>query len=241
MVFANYEVIILRIEMLMAVFTAISGIVVLETFFKNRLKHLFEDLEYLIYFFLVSGYLMYAVGEISYLVTRQIFAYTDPVGIHDVYWTIGMILIFLSFLALTINMIKTYGGVTKLATMLGAGAILLVIITLIVLTNTGGTEGYFFGSFYPIMDSLIVTVSLSTILYYRQLQTIGKSLVIFCLASFCFLLGDIFFQYSAVSQVYNYISLLTDIFYIAGYGLSGVAFVSLKLRMRKNYSGIEQS
>src|SRR3989344_4981922 len=93
-----------------AVLAAIAGIVTLEAFFRNRLKRLFEDKNYLVFFFLVTGYFLYAIGEIAYYLTKNLFADDSSMGIADVYWTGGAVLILVSFASLALTLFKRDSG-----------------------------------------------------------------------------------------------------------------------------------
>ncbi|MBS3140397.1 hypothetical protein J4479_05330 [Candidatus Woesearchaeota archaeon] len=113
MVLESVENVIFFLVNLSATIAAGTGMVVLQSFFKNKLKDLFNDVNYFIFFFMVSGYILYALGEVSYYLTRQVFKNTSAIGVHDVYWTIGGILILLSFAALAFTLFKEHGGTGK--------------------------------------------------------------------------------------------------------------------------------
>ena len=91
---------------LAATFSAIAGLVVLEGFFRNKLKEIFDDTNYLIFFFLASGYLMYGLGETLYFLTNITLSNPGYFGVHDIYWLGGGILILFSFIFLSATLLK---------------------------------------------------------------------------------------------------------------------------------------
>ena len=234
----SFESISALIITLSAIFAALAGLVVLEAFFRNKLKLLFDDVNYFIYFSMVSGYFLYALGEISFYLSRQVFKDASPIGIHDIYWTSGAVLILVSFIGLAFTLFKEHGGTAKFGAMLIIGAALLAIVLTIVL-GTKGKQASFFSIFYPIISSLIITVALSTVLFSRQLGQIAKPLLIFFLASCGILLGDILFYFSVSISGYSSLSLLTNLSYFWGYTLSLAAFVSLKLHLNRSALELE--
>jgi len=209
---------------------AVIGIVVLEVFFRNKLKALFEDVNYFIFFFMVSGYILYALGEVSYYLSKKVLNDVSLVGIQDVYWTGGGVLILVSFIALAVTLFKQHGGTAKFGTMAGIGAVLVVLV-LGMLFGTGKSQpGYLFGYLYPLISSLIVTFASSVILFYNQLGSIARPLVLFLLSSGLILIGDIFFHYTYQS---GGLTFGADIFYCLGYFLSAAAFLYFRISLHK--------
>ena len=113
MVLDSFQSISALIITLSAIFAALAGLVVLEAFFRNKLKQLFDDVNYFIYFSMVSGYFLYALGEISFYLSSQVFKDASPIGIHDVYWTSGAVLVLISFIGLAFTLFKEHGGTAK--------------------------------------------------------------------------------------------------------------------------------
>ncbi|MBU0470518.1 MAG: hypothetical protein KKA62_04980 [Nanoarchaeota archaeon] len=218
---------------LFATLAAIAGIVVLEGFFRDKLKELFSDSNYFIFFFLVSGYVLYSIGELSYYLTDVIFENQAPVGIADVYWTGGAIFILISFIALTINLFRLHFNSIKLTTMFFIGLALVISVLILLFGVFIDQEATFFSYFYPIASSLIVTFALSTILFSLQLEDFGADLKFFFLASCGILLGDILFSYVTTTGIDGLPGMISDLSYLFGYGLSLVAFIMLRLRMHR--------
>lgn len=217
---------------LAAALAALAGLVVLEGFFRNRLKELFSDTNYFIFFFLVTGYLLYSIGEVSFYLAKVVLGDTSSLGIADVYWTGGAIFILTSFAALTVKLFRRYYDSTKIMIMLITGGALLIFVIYLLFGVTLGKEAHFFSYFYPIASSLIVTFALSVVLFSPQLENFGRALLFFFLASGGILLGDILFTSVAAKGIYGLTGLMADIFYLLGYSLSFIAFVALRMRMR---------
>src|SRR3989338_7699097 len=103
-----FEGIMLLLVALSAVFAAITGLITLEGFFRNKLKQLFDDVNYFIFFFLVIGYFLYALGEISwYLITNFVQGFSGT-GVQDIYWLAGALLILVSFMTLSTHLFKKH-------------------------------------------------------------------------------------------------------------------------------------
>lgn len=217
-----------------AALAAIMGIVVLEGFFRNKLKDLFTDTNYFIYFFLVSGYFLYALGEVSYYLFTTLFAVSSSVGISDLYWSAGSILILLSFVSLTFTLAGSSAYKSKLG-LLAIFGVGLVVSVLLILTRVtfADVSSYFFGYFYPIMGSLIVAFSLSVVIYSEEAGHFNKPLFFFFLASSFILVGDIFFTYLVSHNIpeVGLLEIIIDTSYLLGYGLSAIAFLWLRVKM----------
>ncbi len=214
---------------IVAAVAALAGFVALEGFFRNKLKELFEDLDYFIFFFLVWGYLLYAIGEVSYYLTRAVFADTSLIGIQDVYWSGGAFFTVISFVALAIMLQRQYKQVHKLFTqLLVGGAVIVAVVFFIVTVIKPAT---IFGYIYPLASSLIVAFAFAAILFSRELSNFGFSLQFFFIASACILVGDLFFAVSVSQTSYGAVALIGDVAYLVGYAFSAVAFVVLRMRM----------
>ncbi len=206
---------------------ALAGIILLESFFRNRLKELFEDTQYFISFFLVTGYILYALGEVALSLMRVVFKDQSSIGIQDVYWSGGALLILVSFIALTIALFRQSGEIGTLGIMAGVGVVLVALVLILV------PSGTFFARFYPIMSALIVTFASSVILFRSRLGNWSRPLQLFFLASCAILLGDLFFGSALAAASYGTIGMITDISYLAGYSLSAAAFIAFRSQFHK--------
>ena len=210
---------------------ALAGIVVLQAFFHDKLKNLFDDANYFIFFFLVAGYVLYALGEVSFYLTSVVFQDTGLIGIHDLYWPSGAFLILASFVALATVLFKAQPHSGKLGTMLITGSILVAFVAAIVFGLVGAQSQYFFGYIFPIMSALIVSAALSVILFFREVGGFRHVLLIFFFASCAILVGDIFFHYHNAWGGYGAVGFIIDISYLAGYILSLFGFITMRLQM----------
>jgi len=231
MVVENIGETLLLFISLSATFAAVMGIIVLGGFFHNKLKELFSDANYFVFFFLVAGYILYALGEVSFYLTKIVFGSTGVVGIQDAYWSAGAVLILLSFLALTLMVYRQNHGSRKALPHLLIGGLIIVLVLMVVFGSGARKEEYFFGTFYPLVSSLIVATAFSTILFSRQLGGFGRVLVLFFFASSGILLGDVFFYFATAQATYGTAALVADVCYLFGYLLSGIAFLTMRLRM----------
>jgi len=231
MVLDGIQVILTASIVTLAVLAAIAGIVVLESFFRSKLKELFSDISYFIFFFLVCGYILYSIGEVSFYLETVVLKDTSNLGIADVYWTGGASFIMISFLALAVMLFKQHYDSAKLTKMLVIGGGLMAVVVFLLFGVTLGEEAHFFSYFYPLASSLIVAFAISVVLFSSQLGQLSIPLKFFLLASSGILLGDILFTYINTQGIYGTIGMLADIFYLFGYGTSFVAFVLWKIRV----------
>ena len=134
---------------LLSTISGILGIIVLEKFFGNRLRELFEDTHYLIIFLLVAGYILYALGETTFYLTQIFSAKTTQIGIQDLYWSIGGILLTISFFSIAHKLSKNQDK-TKLYSLY----FISVITTLIFVYYISLPATSFFDYFYPFLISI---------------------------------------------------------------------------------------
>lgn len=227
MVVENLQNILLTLIAIAAGIAALAGLFLLESFFRGKLRDLFEDINYLISFFLVSGYFLYALGEVSFYLMQVVFNIESATGIQDVYWSGGALLILVSFLALTLALFRQKGEIGSLGIMAGMGVVLLVLVFIIV------PSGSFFTRFYPLMSALIVTFASSAFFFRSRLGSWAGPLQFFLLASGAIFLGDIFFGLVTAAGGYGTVGVLADIFYLLGYSASAVAFITFRRQFHK--------
>lgn len=227
------------LDLLIVIFAGLAsilGIIVLEAFFRNKLKDLFDDNNYFIFFFLVAGYFLYALGEVAFYQTWNVLKDDAVVGISDIYWTAGSILILVSFIALSIMLCRQYGTGKTVAAMASIGVILVAVILFVIFNITLQDQGSSpFAYFYPIASALIIAFSLSVIFFYSQLGDFKVPLVLFFSASCAIFVGDLLFTHALAQEIYQvgFAGILGDLFYFLGYVLSAAAFVVLRLRMKE--------
>ncbi|HLC52280.1 MAG TPA: hypothetical protein VJI98_03505 [Candidatus Nanoarchaeia archaeon] len=218
---------------ILAALAAVMGIVVLEGFFRNKLKDLFNDVNYFIFFFIVAGYFLYALGEVSFFLTRKVFKNAGQIGIQDVYWTGGAFLIFVSFIALSLLLHREKGRAGKFFLQALVGTAIVILVSSLILGFSQKSQDYSFVTFYPIISALIVAASFSIILYFKELGPMAQPLAIFWMASCLILIGDILFSFGTAKSILTITDLLSDAFYLLGYGVSGIGFLALRVKMNR--------
>ncbi len=220
-----------------AFLTAVIGIITLNVLFRNKLKDLFTDNNFFIFFFMIFGYLLSALGELLWFLTFTLFGEVAPAGMQDVYSVAASLMILLSFVLLAFTMFRTYGESKKILPLLVAGAVLIGIVLLFNSTQSifqeAKTGGHLFlAFFYPVTTSLIVTFSAAVLFFWRKMAVFGTSLLMLFIANVAFLLADVLYIYTTV-QGFGMADILASLFYILAYGLSSLAFIALLLRAQR--------
>ncbi len=207
---------------IIATISALAGILVLEKFFGNRIRELFEDTHYLIIFLLVSGYILYALGETTYYLTKTFTIKNPEIGIQDLYWLFGGIILTISFFSIAHKLSKNQDKM-KLYFLyfLSIISILLFIYYMSIPTTS------FFDYFYPLLSTLSFIFAGSIFLYLHTNEELQTPLQIWAIASFFFLIGDVFFGINPFGQTEELAIMIADMAYIAGYSTSCFAFIEL--------------
>lgn len=220
-----------------AFITAVIGIISLSVLFRDKLKDLFTDHNFFIFFFMIFGYLLSALGELLWYLTFTVFGEVAPAGMQDVYSVAASLLILFSFVILTFTMFKAYGESKKIVSLLVLGAVL--IIAVLIYNSAQGifqeaqTGGHIFlAFFYPITTSLIVTFSAPALFFWRRMALFGPSLLMLFIANAAFLFADVVYIQTTVNGS-AMASILSSLGYIAAYGLSSLAFIALLLKARR--------
>ncbi len=217
---------------LAATFSAIAGLIVLEGFFRDKLKELFDDTNYLIFFFLVSGYFMYGLGEALYFLTNITLSDSGYFGVHDIYWLGGGILILLSFIFLSATFAKRSQQGHKMMILLLIGVALALVVAFVTIKGS-----FAFSNLYPIISSLIVAFAMGVFFFDEHLGSLAFPLKIFFFASLFILAADILFS-SGITILTSEISvIISDTLYFVGYALSGTAFLTLRKRWHSLANG----
>ena len=208
--------------LLFAFLTVVFGILSVNILFKNKLKELFSDHKFFIFFFLLLGYALFAMGELTWYLTLQVFEETPTAGMPDFYWITGALFMLVSFVALSGSLHKEYGETRKFVPLLIVGSLLVIGVLL----YASIVDGTFLGYLYPLLTSLILIFSANLLLYYRNLDSFEIHLLYLFFANIGFLGGDLLFSSWGASNV---LGALSNIFYIFAYGLSAFAFLTLLL------------
>lgn len=212
--------------LIFAFLTAILGIFLLNALFGNKIKELFSDTKYFIFFFLICGYSIYALGELTWYLIFTVFEEIPTAGMPDFYWVVGTLLMLSSFFVLSKTLYKEYGQ-NKLPSLLLGGALLLIlVIGMVVVFETSNFLGYF----YPIIGSLIVILSTNLILFYNQLETFETNLVYLFFSNIGFLVAELIYTYTTSQEIYGLWGAFADFLYLLSYALSALAFLILLIR-----------
>lgn len=225
---------------LFALLTALFGLFMLNTLFGNKIKDLFSDKNFFIYFSLVVGYSLFAMGELTWYLIFKVFGKVDPASMPDVYWTLGSAVLVFSFFAFAVTLHRTHREFSKLVVMVIGGLVLLgaVIFYLsgIDLVKLAANRGHLFiGFFYPIADCFIIAFGSIIPLYYHKIEHFRGSLLLLFLASVGILIGDLLYISASVegagpTALFNFI-------YSVSYLLAAVGFLTMVLSARRKING----
>lgn len=225
----NFQLTLDSVIVISAFLTVVCGIILLNTLFQNKLKELFSDTKFFIFFFLVFGYSLYALGELSWYLIFKVFEQTPSAGMPDFYWVSGTLIMLLSFLVLSKTLYKSYGQRHKLFPLSLVGAVLLFLVMGVVATiGSGGFLSYY----YPVVSSLILIVSANLLLFFKNLEPHESNLVYLFFGNVGFFIGDLIYTYLTPREIYGFLGLFADVSYFFGYSLSAFAFLTVMLKFR---------
>ncbi len=224
------------VTLIFALLTVIFGILLVNILFKNKLKELFSDRKFFIFFFLIFGYALFALGELTWYLIFKVFEETPAAGMPDFYWVTGAFFMLISLIALGSELYKSYGQTQKLLPLIISGSILIILVVFYVSIaspeDAKGSE-FFLGYFYPIMTSLILISSTNLLLFYKHLESLEANLVYLFFANIGFLGGDLLYAYWGIS---GFLGSLANFFYVLAYGLSAFAFFTLLVKLHLHSS-----
>ncbi len=242
MVIESLRDVLTQLVVLFAGVAAITGIVVLQKLFHNDLKELFDDENYFIFFFLVLGYSLYGLGEVSFYLMEVTLQSYQSIGISDIYWAAGGLLILFAYVSLLLYVLRLNKSPAKQIKLFMLSAVIVAVVAFFVFGVVApmSQDLSFFNYFYPIISSLIVSAALSVLIFPKEVGDFATPLLIFFFASVAILVGDVLFTYTTAQGGYLTSSLgsLDDMFYLCGYGLSAVGFLTMRKSMH-NLAGIE--
>ncbi len=224
------------VTIIFAFLTVVFGILVVNTLFRNKLKELFSDQKFFVFFFLVLGYALFAMGEVTWYLIHNIFNNIPTTGMPDFYWVTGAFFMMISFFALSSVLHQSYGENRKFLPLLLIGAALILGVILYVSTaisKGSDNSNIFLAYFYPISTSVILILSANLLLYFHRLGQFETDLLYLFFANICFLGGDLLYLYWNAS---NLLGFLSDIFYFFAYGLSAFAFFTLLIKLHLHSS-----
>lgn len=223
------------ITLILALSTAILGLISANTLFKNKLKELFSDINFFIFFFLIFGYICFALAELCWYLLFKLLGEMPSASMPDVYWIAGSVFLLIAFVTFSAHMHKNQGSyVHVLSSIILTAVILGLVIVYVYIINAGGATvgNIFLGYFYPIMSSLILISSLSVFLFYKNIGLFKTNFLLLVLANLAFLGGDLLYVYITFTGGYGSAGILSDILYIAAYSLCTVSFLSLLIKTK---------
>ncbi|MBI2573155.1 hypothetical protein HYV86_04815 [Candidatus Woesearchaeota archaeon] len=235
MVIENFREIISPLVMVCAATSAISGIIVLQKLFHNRLKELFDDSNYFIFLFMVLGYSLYALGEVSLYLMEKIEHTDASIGMADIYWAAGAILLVVSYISLVHSLLKKNKDSSLPLKFFGLGVGIVGVVSyfLFMIIAPSGAEISFFSYFYPFISSIIVSLAMSNLFFSRYIGDFAQPLMFFFIASCAILVGDVLFTLTTAQGTYleGSMGAITDLLYMAGYLLAAGGFWTLRKSM----------
>ncbi|HLD40520.1 MAG TPA: hypothetical protein VJB13_05280 [Candidatus Nanoarchaeia archaeon] len=211
------------VTLLFAFLTVVFGILAVNKLFGNKLKELFSDHKFFIFFFLLIGYALFAMGELTWYLTARVFEKNPSAGMPDFYWITGALFMLVSFAALSSSLHKEYGKTQNFFSWAAISSLLVGGVLL----YAALADGTFLGYLYPLLTSLILILSANLLLYYKHLDSFEIHLLYLFFANIGFLGGDLLFSSWGASSI---LGALSNIFYIFAYGLSAFAFLTLLLK-----------
>lgn len=220
------------LEVIIVVFAFLAvflGLWVVNALFRNKLKELFSDVQFFIFFFLVFGYSLYALGEVTWFLIFNLFGIYSAGGMPDIYWATGMVLMVVSLLALNRRLYAHYGTRRSSIPLLLFGAVLLFGVLFYVSVVGGGLLEYY----YAAMSTLLVIASAPLFIFYRNLRDAGAfeaNLVYLFFGNMGFLAAEFIYVYTVPREIYGMLGALADTLYALAYFLSALAFITMLLK-----------
>ena len=220
-----------------ALITALAGLFMLNTLFGNKIKELFTDRNFFIYFSLVVGYSLYALGELTYYLIFTVYDEVPPASMPDVYWVLGAAVLILSFFAFAWNCHKTHRESSKLLVMVVGGVLLFGVVLFYLIQSEvaklATNQGHLFVSFfYPLADCLIIAFGSIIPLYYSKIEHFRSSLLMLFITSVGILLADIIYISSTTAGI-DSSGMIRNILYSASYLLAALGFITMIFSARR--------
>src|SRR3989339_88758 len=227
------------VTVLLATSTAILGILLINHLFKNKLKHLFDNLEVFIFSFLIFGYSCFAVAEVCWFLILGIMDQTLSASMPDFYWVVGSVFLLLAFCIMFIQLYRQHGELNHLLIMLVLGVIILGGISyftysLVQLEAPKTSGDLFLSYFYPLMSALILVLSFGVYLFFERIDRFAHNLLLLSVANAAFLIGDLLYTVITIKKEYGFYGFLSDVSYIVAYFLCSFSFLWLLFHLRRN-------
>ena len=218
-----------------ALSTAVCGILVLNSLFKDKLQELFDDKTFFIFFLLVTGYILFALGELTWYLTFKLLSEVPSPSMPDFYWVSGSLILVFAFGTLSTLYHHQNRDINKIGFTLGLGVVLVGLVifylTSIDLTQLAKTQGQvFIGFFYPIASSLLVVFSATILFYLHHLKHFRTSLILFFCANLGIFIGDLLYVSTTVVGNGGVLELISGLIYTLAYLASTFSFLIVLLK-----------
>ncbi|MEK6969246.1 MAG: hypothetical protein AABW48_02355 [Nanoarchaeota archaeon] len=240
MIWENLQWGLYLITLILAGTTALLGLFVLNKLFQNKLKDLFSNVSFFVFFLLIFGYSCFALGEVTWFLIFDVFKQMPSASMPDVYWVVGSVFQLLAYVSFSAYMFKHHGQLRHaVALLIFGGVVLAGVLGFIFGLNLVGAErtvgSAFLGYFYPLMTGLILIASLSVYLFIEKIGMFQTNFLFLFLANFAFLAGDLLYTYVTATGGYGVLGATSELLYIAAYLLCSLSFFILLMKTR-NYS-----
>lgn len=229
MAFETQSAFLLKVIVVFAFFAAFFGLWVINALFRNKLKELFSDSQFFIFFVMVFGYSLYALGEVTWFLIYELFEQYSLSGMADFYWMTGSLLMLIPLMALSRRLYRTYSSFQKVIPLLLFGAFLLFLVLFYVSAMGGSIIEYY----YAMSNSLLLLASAPLLLFFRELkasQLFEANLVYLFFGNMGFFIAELLYIYIVPREIYGTLGILADSAYALGYFLSAFAFIMLLLK-----------
>jgi len=242
MALEEYQILLYPFIDIFAILTFIFASLLLYKIIGHKEGILHKKTLVIIFSFLAVGFLFDTAAELAWDFTQYILKESPELGIADVLWIIGHLLVLAGFAYFAAYVRKQYGKLKKgLILIVTAGAIPALAIYYLIhnfaLGQQIGKSAFeiFIDYFYPIVSALILVSTLSVYLFFRELKEIGTPMLLFAARAVFVFAADMTYTYYSSKGVYGILGVLSDGFFGIGYVLSALAFYLLI----KRWAGIE--
>lgn len=167
------------------------------------------------------GYGLFAMGELTWYLLYDVFKQLPHTSMPDFYWVIGQLCLLAGFLLYSWDAYRereTHGAWIQLGLALIFSIVLYLFLGPLISGKSAGQV--FLGFFYPVMSALILVASISIYLFSSE-----RPLLMFVAANAGFLIGDVLYIYYSATGGYGLLGVLSDLLYVAAYGLCGIALM----------------
>jgi len=216
------------LTLVIAGITAVLGFLVVHQFLRRKSSEKLSNTRVVIFSLLAFGYTCFALGELSWYVIFDIFKQLPSVSMPDLYWVAGSVSLLAGFMLYSFTLFKQRQELQKglliiFLEIVFFGVMLYYVLGANIIHENNAPGQIFLGYYYPLVSAFILLSSLSIYFLSRD-QPFGSSWLYLLSANLAFFVGDLLYTYSAF-RGYGLVGALSDIFYIAAYGLCSFFFL----------------